>query len=81
MSFEPREYLRHILAEADYLLDASAGVTPGQFSTDSTLQRAFVRSIEIIGEAANQISPELRAQAPHIEWRAIAGMRDRLVHA
>lgn len=64
MSFEPREYLRHILVEAEYLMDASTGVTQAQFAADSTLQRAFVRSIEIIGEAAKRIPPEL--QAPEI---------------
>jgi uncharacterized protein with HEPN domain len=80
MSFEPREYLRHILAEVDYLIDASSGVTQAQFADNGTLQRAFVRSIEIMGEAAKQVPPETQALAPEIEWRAIAGMRDRLIH-
>ena len=37
MSFEPREFLRHILAEANYLVTASAGVTREQFERDETL--------------------------------------------
>jgi len=49
MSFEPRDYLRHILAEADYLIRESAGMTAEQFMSNETLQRAFVRSLEIIG--------------------------------
>lgn len=53
MSFEPRDYLRHILAEADYLLSRSAGLTFEAFVVDETLRRAFVRSLEIIGEATN----------------------------
>lgn len=52
MCFEPRDYLRHILAEADYLIGKSAGLTADQFMADETLRRAFVRSLEIIGEAA-----------------------------
>lgn len=80
MSFEPREYLRHILAEADYLATASAGVTRQQYQGDSTLQRAFVRSLEIIGEATKKIPADLREQNPDVEWRAMAGMRDRLIH-
>ena len=47
---------------------------------DETVKRAFVRSIEIIGEAAKQVPEEVRQRYPHIEWRAMAGIRDRLIH-
>ena len=80
MSFEPREYLRHILAEADYLATASAGLTREAFQHDDTLQRAFVRSLGIVGETAKKVPPEMRAQYPEVEWKAMAGLRDRLVH-
>jgi len=80
MSFEPREFLRHILAEADYLVAHSHGLTPEMFQADETLRRAFVRSLEIIGEAAKKVPPELRTRYPSIEWRAMAGLRDRLIH-
>jgi uncharacterized protein with HEPN domain len=80
MSFEPREYLRHILAEADYLTAAAGDLTLARFQGDPTLQRAFVRSLEIIGEAAKKVPDDVQARYPEVEWRAMAGMRDRLIH-
>jgi uncharacterized protein with HEPN domain len=41
---------------------------------------AVVRAIEILGEAANKISPETRAAAPQIPWAGIVSMRNRLIH-
>lgn len=35
---------------------------------------------EIIGEAVKQLPEDLRQSYPQIEWRLIAGMRDRLIH-
>jgi len=80
MSFEPRDYLRHILVEADYLVAQAAGLQRDEFMANETLRRAFVRSLEIVGEAAKKIPEEFRAQYPTVEWRAMSGMRDRLIH-
>jgi uncharacterized protein with HEPN domain len=80
MSFEPRDYLKHILEEADFLIRESSGITAVDFHANPVLQRAFVRSLEVIGEAAKKLPPEFRARHSPIEWRKIAGMRDRLIH-
>jgi uncharacterized protein with HEPN domain len=80
MSFEPRDYRRHILIEADYLVKRCAQLTRDSFRTDATVQRAFVRSLEVIGEASKKVPADFRAHHPQVEWRAMAGMRDRLIH-
>jgi uncharacterized protein with HEPN domain len=80
MSFEPRDYLRHILTEADYLIGKSQGLTFESFDADETLRRAFVRSLEVIGEAVKKLPAEFREQHPEVEWGPIARLRDRLIH-
>ncbi len=80
MSYEPREFLRHILAEADYLVGVSAGLSRAQLEEDPTVQRAVVRSIEIIGEATKRVPAEICEAHPDVQWRSMARMRDRLVH-
>ncbi len=74
------EYLQHVLAEATYLVERTRGMSRDEFMEDDTLKRAFVRSLEVIGEAVKHVPQELRDKYGQVEWRAIAGMRDRLIH-
>ena len=62
------------------MAETSREVSWPEFSEDETLKRAFVRSIEVIGEATKNISVEFRDQYPQVAWRSMAGMRDRLIH-
>ena len=74
------ELLRDILLEAEFLADQVAQTTFNAFIQDEVKKRAFVWSLEIIGEAAKKIPPDTREQIPEIEWKKMAGMRDRLIH-
>ena len=80
MSRSAREYLQHILDETTYIMTSSTRLEKAEFVQDETLKRAYVRSNEIIGEAVKQLPDELRQKYNSIEWRAMAGMRDRLIH-
>lgn len=80
MSRYPLEYLRHIVDEIDYLGRASRDIDRADFLGDETLKRSFVRSLEIIGEAAKKLPADFKDRHPDIEWKKIAGMRDRLIH-
>lgn len=75
------EYLKHIRDELDYISVTSQNLTWNEFSQDETLKRSFTRSIEIIGEAVKNLPDGFRKQHDHIDWKSIAGMRDRLIHA
>jgi uncharacterized protein with HEPN domain len=81
MSPSAREYLQHILDEPAYLGAKGQGLDKTSFLRDPTLKRAFARSIEVIGEAAKQVPESVRQRAPEIDWRAIGGMRDRLIQS
>ena len=76
-----RPYLIHILQEIEYLSGESPHLSFEEFVSNETLKRAFVRSLEIIGEAVKNIPDSVRQKYPAIHWRRIAGMRDKLIHA
>ncbi len=80
MSRSIRAYLLHIHDEIEFLTTNLSGLSEGDFLSDEIRKRAFVRSLEIIGEAIKRLPMELRDQYPQTPWRASAGMRDRLIH-
>ena len=80
MSFGPLEYLRHTREEAEFLAERAATLSKADFLKDELLRRGFVRSIEIMGEAAKQIPEDFQAKHAQVPWCVMAGMRDRLIH-
>jgi uncharacterized protein with HEPN domain len=80
VSLSPHEYIHHILDEIDYILTQISDADYESFIRNPTLKRAFVRSLEIIGEASKKLPDDIKAIQPDIEWRKVTGMRDRLIH-
>ncbi len=80
MSRSSLEFLHHIIEEADYLIEESSLVDYEAFLANRNLKRAFVRSLEIIGEVSKNVAPSIRESYPDVDWRGMAGMRDILVH-
>jgi uncharacterized protein with HEPN domain len=81
MPKEPLEYLKHIRDECKFI-DSVTGenFSKNDFLENETLKRAVVRSLEIIGEASKMIPADFKVQHPYIQWKNMAGMRDRLIH-
>ncbi|MGI6460007.1 MAG: DUF86 domain-containing protein [Candidatus Hydrogenedentales bacterium] len=52
-----------------------------EFDAQCPIQHSVVRCIEIIGEAASRLSPEVRTANPELPWQDMMGMRNRLIHA
>lgn len=75
------ERLTHMLAAAEDALRFTTGYTFEEFVDNREKIYAVIRAVEIIGEAAANISPEFRAAHHEIPWRDIVSMRNHLIHA
>jgi uncharacterized protein with HEPN domain len=74
------ERLLDMLNAAKRITRRLDGVTRDDFNADDDLQIIIVYLIQIIGEAARNISGELQADRPDIAWHEIIAMRHRIVH-
>ena len=74
------EFLKHILDEIHFAVQETKGLAFSDFMKNETLKRACTRSLQIIGEAAKNLSPEFRKKHKEIEWKKLAGMRDKIIH-
>ena len=80
MSKQPIEFIRHIYDECSYIISISQTLSKEQFLNDETLKRAVARSLEIIGEATKKVPADFKVKWNSIQWKNMAGMRDRLIH-
>jgi uncharacterized protein with HEPN domain len=73
-------YLWDMLEAARAVLELTQGITLSEYSGDKLRYLAVERAIQIIGEAANRVSPAFQATHPEIPWRKIVDQRNVLVH-
>ena len=73
------ELLRHILDEIEFVLENTKSKTERTVTSDPVLSRAIIRSLEIIGEASNKLTPEFKSLHSNIEWRKITSTRNKLI--
>ncbi|GAI48394.1 unnamed protein product [marine sediment metagenome] len=77
---DDRVFIRHILDEVAFIIKEGKGLNYEDLVSNETLKRAVIRSLEIIGEATKNLSEDFRKKHPDIEWRELAGLRDKLIH-
>ncbi len=80
MSRDDRVYLQHIIDAIVRIESYLADMSMEAFLAHNMAQDAVIRQFEIIGEATKNLSDSTRRQAPDLPWKAMAGMRDKLIH-
>ena len=73
-------YLNDIVEAADAVAAFLAGVTLDDFFQDDLRQSAVLHKLMIIGEAAARLPKDFRDRYPAVEWSAIVGFRNIVVH-
>lgn len=73
-------YLEDMLVYSLRVKRYAVGHTRGDLETDEIFGFGMLKCLEIIGEAANRVSHERKAQFPQIPWNKIVGLRHKLVH-
>ena len=81
MSPDDRWRVGHMIEAAEAALEFVAGRSRADLDTDAMLRMALTRAVEIVGEAASQVTDTGRAELAGVPWPQIVGMRNRLVHA
>jgi uncharacterized protein with HEPN domain len=77
---DPRVTLRQLAEYAQHAQEFCAQNTFAGMLTDWQKRAAFERVMEVLGEAVKRLPPELTARYPAVDWRGVAGMRDRVSH-
>jgi uncharacterized protein with HEPN domain len=80
MARSDEQWVHDILSAIADIRADTMGLDFAAFAAQPTRVRSVLYSIATMGEAAKNISPAFKARYPDIPWRAIAGIRDRIVH-
>ncbi|SPF41523.1 conserved hypothetical protein [Candidatus Sulfopaludibacter sp. SbA4] len=73
-------YVGHMLDMSRKALELAKGKSREDFDRDEALSIALTHLLQVVGEAARRISRSFTEEHPEIPWRAIVGMRNKVVH-
>ena len=80
MKREIGDYVQDVIESMDKAMIFIKDMSYDEFAQDEKTTFAVVRALEIIGEAIKNIPAEIRKVYPDVPWKAMAGMRDKLIH-
>jgi len=73
-------YLKHILHAIERIEEYTGNLKYEDFVINYLVQDGVIRQLEIIGEATKHLSGTITGTYSDIEWKDVAGMRDKLIH-
>ena len=77
---EPIFFLQDIQNSVEKIFKYTKDISYEEFVSNDMIKDAVERNFEIIGEAVKNLPEDFRSQYPHIPFKQIAGMRDKLIH-
>ena len=77
---EARLYLEDIVSSISKIQDYIKDLSFQDFINDQMLLDAVVRNLEIIGEAARNIPPDISSKHTDVEWGKMVSMRNKVMH-
>ena len=75
------DYINDITTAIANISEFIKGMDYNDFIKDKKTEFAVIRALEIIGEAAKNITESVRDKYPEVPWKSMSGMRDKLIHA
>jgi uncharacterized protein with HEPN domain len=78
---EFRDYLSDIIDAIEKIENFTRDISFEEFIEDDMRVFAVVRALEIIGEVAKNVSPEIKTNYPSVPWKEMARTRDKLIHS
>lgn len=72
--------VQHMVQALDRITELTRRIDEERFRSEWVFQNALLHEMQIFGQAAGNLSDELKAELPEIPWRKINGLRNRIVH-
>ena len=80
MKDKDKVYLLHIKDSTKWIIELQKQFNKNEFKESRLFQNGVIREVEIIGEASNKLSKDIKEKYPEVAWIEIIGMRNKVIH-